>query len=438
MPSASTPSGRPVALDSPEFSEQPWSPERLEELESPAYVYDLEEIRRSYAALRAALPQPSTLYYSLKANPHPAVVAELRTAGCLAEVSSVGELRTALEAGFAAAQVLYTGPAKCDRDVSTAIGNGVELFSVDSPQGLQQLDRAARQQSVWVHALVRVNAGSPALGHGLTMTGVASQFGADAQWMLAQPDLFRDGTSVRVVGFHLYMGSNIGSEDALLAQFAHAAATARRLAEVIGIEPSVLDLGGGFGAPFARAGARPTFSGLAARLSHVLDESFPGWRHGCPAVAFESGRYLTATCGTLLTRVLEVKRSHGHPVVVLESGINHLGGMSGLRRLPPIIPDLVVAEALPDGAIADTLADAIIAGPLCTPTDRWASSATVAAFAPGELVSVPNVGAYGLTASLVAFIGHPLPMEVAIDRGRIIDVSRLELRRQRLTEPNGS
>jgi diaminopimelate decarboxylase len=57
---------------------------------------------------------------------------------------------------------------------------------------------------------------------------------------------------------------------------------------------------------------------------------------------------------------------------------------------------------------------------------------------PGQLVGVPNVGAYGLSASLVAFLGHPPATEVAFDGGRITDVSRLELRRQRVTDANRS
>lgn len=402
----------------------------LDELETPAYLYDLDEVRRSHAELLAALPKPSEMYYSLKANPHPAVIAELRASGCLAEVCSPGELHAALDAGFAPTQVLYTGPGKRDQDIREAVKSGVELFSVDSPYGLDQLDSAARDHGVVVRSLVRVNDDSPAPGQGLTMTGVASQFGADVDWLLAEPDRFRPRDAVQVAGFHLYMGSNVTDEDALIAQFRQAALTARRLASAVGIEVDVLDLGGGFGAPFARAGARPLFPGLAGRLGEMLDETFPAWRNGRPTIAFESGRYLTATCGTLLTRVLDVKRSQGRPVVVLESGINHLGGMSGLRRLPPVVPDLLdVGDALASAA-ARPVSETIIAGPLCTPMDTWARSAEVATLSPGQLVCVPNVGAYGLSASLVAFLGHPLPVEGTVEGGRITGVSRLELRRQ--------
>src|SRR5205823_1969249 len=107
-----------------------------DQLETPAYVYVLDEVRRSAARLRQVLPAPADLYYSLKANPHPAIVAALREAGCRAEVCSPGELAAALDAGFPATQILYTGPGKRDRDVTEAIKAADTWVTVASPVGL--------------------------------------------------------------------------------------------------------------------------------------------------------------------------------------------------------------------------------------------------------------------------------------------------------------
>jgi diaminopimelate decarboxylase len=389
----------------------------LDAVETPAYVYDLDEVRRAHRLLRDALPRPSRLYYSLKANPHPAIVRTLRDAGCGAEVSSPGELTSALAAGAPAAAVLYTGPGKRDRDVADAIDAGVRWFSVDSPLGLDQVDRVAAERGAAARCLLRVNDHAPAPGQRMTMTGIASQFGADAEWIEAEPERFASRPAARLAGFHLYMGSNLAGEEALLAQFETAVATARRLADRCDADVEVLDLGGGFPAPYARAGDIEPMPGLAVAVARLLDVAFPGWRHALPAVAFESGRYLAATAGSLLTRVLDVKQSHGRPVLVLESGINHLGGMSGLRRLPPVQPDV---ES--DGGEPAHLEGAMIAGPLCSPLDVWAASA--------DALRVPNVGAYGLSASLLGFLGHPAPREVVVDRGRIAEVSELYLQRR--------
>ncbi|WP_424186721.1 type III PLP-dependent enzyme [Actinokineospora sp. G85] len=394
--------------------------ERLGGATTPAYVYDLAEVRANHLSLRAALPAGSGLYYSLKANPHPALLREVRAGGALPEVCSPGELDAAMEAGWDAGQVLYTGPGKRDQDLVRALRLGVREFSADSAAALDQLDAVAAAERVEVRALLRVNDDQPAAGQGLTMTGVASQFGVDVGQVLARPERFAGRERVRVHGFHLYMGTNLTTVPDLVDQFRRSVRTAVRLTGALaghGARIEVFDLGGGFGAPFAKDGDPVPLHGMKAELEALFDAELPEPR---PAVVFETGRYLVGTAGTLLTRVLDVKRSHDRDVLVLESGINHLGGMSGLRRLPPLVPHLVAdgRTARPGADQADErdeLVDVMVTGPLCTPLDMWARSAKLPRVRTGDVLAVPNVGAYGLYASLLAFLGHPIPAEVVVD-----------------------
>ena len=396
----------------------PISADVAESLPTPAYVYDVAPIRKNRRALAAALPEGTGLYYSVKANPHPALLAEVRASGVRPEVCSAGELQSALDAGWSGPEILYGGPGKRDQDVLTALAAGVTEMSVDSPAGLDQLDACAQALGVHARALLRVNDDTPTRGQGLAMTGVASQFGADAGWIAAEPARFAGRANVEVVGLHLYMGTNLQSVDDLCDQFDRSASTAVRVMAALadcGVRLHRLDLGGGFGAPFAQAGQLSTWPGLAQRLAAILDATVPGWTAGTPEVVFESGRYLVATAGTLLTRVLDAKDSHGDRMVILESGINHLGGMSGMRRLPPLRPALVPV----DGRVGDRpLAPTTITGPLCTPLDTWTHRAELPELRRGDLVAVPNVGAYGLNASLIGFLGHPLPLEFVFDADR--------------------
>ncbi|MEW1762441.1 alanine racemase [Streptomyces cyaneofuscatus] len=400
-------------------------------ISTPAYIYDLARVRAAYERLRSYLPEPSELYYSLKANPHPDVVAALYALGCRAEVSSPGELEAALAAGVPSRDILYTGPGKRDEDLDGALTAGVRDFAVDSTWGIDQLDRAAARHEVTVTYLLRVNPGGGSRGAGLRMTGDPSAFGADAEDIATHPGRYTGGEHARIDGLHLYLATNITDEDALGDSFSEAIAVASALREALGVPLRTIDLGGGFGAPYARAGDLPVYPGLAGRLAGELDEALPGWRQNAPTVAFESGRYLTATCGQLLTRILDVKDSHGRRVVVLDAGINHLGGMAGLRRVPPLHPDVVRVDSEPteltQGAedASGPPGPAMICGPLCTPLDTWARSHPLPAVAPGDLLSVPNTGAYGLHASLVLFLGHPAPLEVVTDTGRVLRSDRL-------------
>ncbi|MEO3783708.1 type III PLP-dependent enzyme [Actinocorallia sp. B10E7] len=391
---------------------------------TPLYVYDRDDLRRAHSDLRSALPDPSRIYFSVKANPHPHVASVLAEAGCHAEIASAGEVGAALAAGFPADRVLMTGPGKSPEDLRKAFGNGVRRFSVDSPTDLARIGAHAARAGVEADCLLRVNADEPVPGMGLSMTGTASVFGADASWVLARPELFRRSGAAVVRGLHLYMGTNIEDGEVLFRQFETSLRLAGLVGSALGVPLAELDLGGGFGMPYARSGERPDFTGLRPRLEKVLDHAVPGWQAGDPLVSFESGRYLAGGCGRLVNRVLDVKESKGRTFVVLDSGINHLGGMSGLRRIPRIVPDLLPVEHR-----GGEVADCTVAGPLCTPLDTWCQGVTLPELRPGDLVAVPNVGAYGLTAGLLAFLGHPAPKELVLDAGSVVSLSEVAINR---------
>src|SRR5882724_192795 len=117
--------------------------ELLARFGSPLYVYQLDRIDAALADLSAALPRPSTLYYSVKANPHPELIRVLYAAGCRIEVSSEGEVRAATAAGVAAGACLYTGPAKTVSEIAFALRCGTTLFSIESVVDLSRVSRAA-------------------------------------------------------------------------------------------------------------------------------------------------------------------------------------------------------------------------------------------------------------------------------------------------------
>jgi len=392
---------------------------------TPTYVYDLAAVRRQHTALRSNLPSPGEVYFSLKANPHPDIAAEMASLGTHAEVSSSGELGAALRGGFEPARVMMTGPGKVGADVGEAIDLGIRRFSVESARDLALVAGRARAAGVRADVLLRVNADDPVPGMGLTMTGGPSQFGVDASALEPVVTLARTLDAVRLRGVHLYMGTNLGDLATLRRQFIASLTLARALLDRFALEVDEINLGGGFGAPFAREGPAMHLNGLGPTLTDALDDSLPAWRDRAPTVSFESGRFLTASCGTLVCRVLDVKRSKDRCFVVLDGGIHQLGGMSGLRRVPRISPTLVTAGSERRAPVEEYT----VVGPLCTPLDTWTVGALLPAPALGDLVTVPNVGAYGLTASLIAFLGHPPAVEVVHDSGTLRSASRLSMQR---------
>ncbi|MFI9326076.1 acyl-CoA dehydrogenase family protein [Kitasatospora sp. NPDC052868] len=399
----------------------------VEQFGSPLYVYDLARATEAAAALRDRLPTGATLFYSLKANPHPDVVRTLRSAGCRAEVSSAGELDAALLAGHAGSDCLYTGPGKTAAELAHAMRSGVTCYSAESLDDLRRIGAAAERHGVTAQCLLRINGTTGAGSAGLRMTGTASQFGFDldaaADWAGAVAEV----PNVELVGLHLFALTNAGDEAGLIRELVASVRTAALLRSEHGIPVRLLDLGGGFAHPYAVPGERPDYPLLRGALEEELDRRFAGWRDGAPEVAFESGRYLSGSCGQLLTSVTDVKESKGKTFVVLDAGVNTLGGLAGLRRLPPVRARAVTA----DGPDPDPAAErrVTLVGPLCTPSDTLAHDAVLPCPAPGDLLAIPNTGAYGLTASLIGFLSRPAPAEVAVLDDRVVSATLLELRR---------
>lgn len=387
---------------------------------TPLYVYHLGRIRRAAQDLRAALPHPSRLYYSVKANPHPVIIAQLSSLGLYAEVSSTGELASVLSAGHPATHCLYSGPGKTPEEVRWALEVGVRTFSIESIADRARLASVSRSLKVDVNYIVRLNGGATA-GVGLRMTGGPTQFGVDVDHVSELVELFRPLDYASPIGMHIFSGTNVSDPNQLLEGFRLSIHDIVGELKSFGEPFELVDLGGGFSAPFARPGERTRYPDLCAGLEAELDDWLPGWRNEAPVVAYESGRYLVGDCGTLYTTVLDVKQSRGSTYVVLDAGVQALGGMWGLGRLP-------TPSAQPLRSVGQPASPTLV-GPLCTPLDVLSRGATLPLPNIGDLLEFPNVGAYGLSASLVGFLSRPLPVEAVLDaRDELVDVRRLELR----------
>jgi len=394
-----------------------------EQYETPAYLYDLDIVEESLISLKNSLPDSSIIYYSLKANPHPEIVRKLVSLGCNAEITSVGELKVILEKGINPNNCLYTGPGKSQKEIDFAVQNGITQFSIESFNELDKLLKASLVFQRKLKVIIRVNPEHSLSSSGLKMSGVASQFGIDEKllYQISNEEMIRE--NIEVIGIHIFMGSNITSKEVLLSNFQTCILIAKRLAEYFSIDWKIIDLGGGFGSPYAKQENKIDLSGIKIALESYLDKHLTNWRKGTPQIAFESGRYLVGESGFLLTRVEDVKRSKDKKYIILDTGIHHISGMSGLGRIPRIQMDLLIDKK---NQMTDLQYEiATVVGPLCTPLDFLVKDMILPDVVPGDHFIIPNVGAYGMTASLIGFLSREAPIEIVCEGDTIKSVTRI-------------
>jgi len=375
----------------------------------PAYLYDLAGLAAHMAGIRSAIPGGIEVFYAVKANPDPALLRVVARQADGLEVSSGGELRHAAEA-VPGRRLAFGGPGKTMAELAGAIRAGTFRFHVESPQELYLLSSAARSAGRPADILLRVNLPAdanpdqvlPDAGSGLVMGGRPAPFGMDpvlldhcAQWLSAEGP-----GNVRLRGLHAHLASGLDAA-ALLGTAARILGFGREWCARHGVPRPEFNLGGGMAVDYRKPGTVFDWARYGRGLALA---GRPG-----ETLRIEPGRAVTAYCGWYVTRVLEVKRSHGAAFAVVAGGTHHLRTPAAKGHDQPfaVVPvDAWTHDWTRSGAAAEPVT---IVGQLCTPKDVLARHVTVARLRAGDLVAFGLAGAYAWNISHHGFLMHPPP-----------------------------
>lgn len=374
---------------------------------TPFYVYGRRQLQQRVAMLRAVLPAGIDLHYAMKANPMPALVQLMAGLVDGLDVASGGELKTALDTTMVPARISFAGPGKTDAELGCAVAAGV-LINVESAREMERIARHGDSQGVRPRVALRINPDFELKHAGMKMGGGARPFGIDQQ---AIPGVLRRlrALELEFAGFHIFSGSQNLSAQAIAEAQRLSVQLALQLAPLAPGPMQVLNIGGGCGVPYF-PGEKPldinAVADSLARQQELLHAASPQTR-----LVIELGRYLVAEAGLYVCRVLERKVSHGQVFLITDGGLHHHLAASGnfgqvIRKNYPV----VIGNRVHGGAREIVS----VVGPLCTPLDVLADRVEMACADSGDLVAVFQSGAYGLTASPSAFLGHPAAQEVLV------------------------
>jgi diaminopimelate decarboxylase len=395
----------------------------------PAYIYDLDGLAAHLTAIRAALPAAVELCYAVKANPDPAVLRVVARQANGLEIASGGELAH-VAAAVPGARLTFGGPGKTPAEITAAVRAGTHRVHVESPHELRLLGAAALSAGRTADILLRVNLpgeapdsgpppassassvpaemalskATPAPAGGLVMGGAPAPFGMDpallddcARW-LAEGS--REARALRLRGLHAHLASGRDAA-ALLDSAGRVLDFARRWCARHGVRDPEFNLGGGMAVDYGRPGERFDWAAYGRGLARCA-------RAG-ETLCVEPGRAVTAYCGWYVTRVLDVKPSHGRMFAVVAGGTHHLrtpaakGHDQPFAVLPvPFWPHDWPRPAAPAGRVT-------IVGQLCTPKDVLARDVQAPGLRAGDLVAFGLAGAYAWNISHHSFLMHPEP-----------------------------
>ncbi|MGV9363525.1 pyridoxal-dependent decarboxylase, exosortase A system-associated [Amycolatopsis sp. NPDC003731] len=374
---------------------------------TPFFAYDRSLVTTRVERVRAALPGDVELSYAVKANPMPALLHHLSGLVDGLDVASAGELRQALDTTVPPERISFAGPGKTAAELARAVAAGVTV-ELESTTELARVREAGDRLGLTPRVALRVNPDFAVRGSGMRLGGGPQQFGIDAERVPAV--LAEVGAAgLDFQGFHVFAGSqNLRAESLCEAQRA-TVDLVLQLAEAAPGPVRSVNLGGGFGIPYTARDTALDLDEVGENLAKLLDVSL---RPALPdaRVVIELGRYLVGEAGVYLTRVVDRKVSRGTTFLVVDGGLHHQLAASGnfgqaIRRNYPL------ALASAPGGPEETVT---VVGCLCTPLDLLGDKVSLPGAAIGDLIAIFQAGAYGLTASPTAFLGHPAPPEVLV------------------------
>jgi diaminopimelate decarboxylase len=376
---------------------------------TPLFAYDLARYAENARAFHAAFARagvPFRLRFALKANPYPEVLAVFRALGAPGAPESVGidacspgEVLRALECGWRADEISYTGTNVSERDLDVLVANGIHL-NLDAISQIERYGRRAPGSRVGI----RIDPGSGAgyTAH-LEYSGRRpTKFGIDLdRFEAALAAVERHDLSIDTIHFHAGSGwlsdGLAGFERAL-----PAAAEAVERARAAGHSVGEVNVGGGLGKPGREDEVPVDLDAYADVVARHL-------RPLAVTVAAEPGDALSKDAGILLAEVVTVETRRGVTFVGVDIGwnVNCAYFIYGFKQ--EIVPCRDPA--------AERTKRVTVAGHINEASDVFAEDYPMAPVAEGDIVALLNAGGYHQAMSSTHCL-RPMGEAVFLERGR--------------------
>lgn len=380
--------------------------EAVRKFKTPFYLYKEEKIVAAIQLLSETLPETVQLFYSLKANPNLEIVKFMQKHQVAAEVSSMGEIKIALDAGMKPDNIIFSGPGKQKHELRFAVENNLFCINAESLDEIMLINEISRERNRITNIAVRVNPSLNLSKTAIKMTGIPSQFGVDDKSLDETIDTAKSLKNIKIIGIQLYNGTQLLKAEDIFSNAKTCIEYSKNICSKHDLNFSYINFGGGFGVPYFDGEQELDCYNLKIRLEQLFCENYQFLKN--MRCVFESGRFLTANAGIFVTQVLYKKVSHLKTFLICDGGLNFHANSAFLgRKIRNNFPVKALTEK-PGGIVEQVT----VAGPLCTPTDIIAQDVVLPECGPGDYIVIEKSGAYGLTNSPLLFISHPRPREI--------------------------
>ncbi len=379
---------------------------------TPFYIYSYKKIRNNFETFSNYFKRINPLVcFSVKSNSNVSLISELGKLGSGADVVSEGELLKALKAKIKPNKIVFSGVGKTKNELKLAVQKRLLLINVESESEARLIDRISRKMNRVTPIGIRINPGVDADTHSKISTGrVDSKFGLPKSNFLKFCRNAKKFKNLKIKAISVHIGSQITS----IGPYRRTLNILYKIIKLSKINFEYVDLGGGFGIPYHNKEKK-----INIRNYSILVKKFQK-KLNCKII-FEPGRFIVGNAGTLISKVVFIKKNGKKYFVIIDAGMNDFMRPALYNARHNIIPVSKSKKRI--------VGNVEFVGPICESTDTFLKYKNFSFLNENDLIAVTNVGAYGSTLSS-NYNTKPLASEIIVKNGKV----KIARKRQKISE----
>jgi len=381
---------------------------------TPCYIFSENIIRRKCRQYTSAFTKRKIdfeVIYAGKAFLVKAMCHILKEEGLGLDVSSGGELYTALSAGFSPDKIFFHGNNKSQEEIEYALKEKVGTVMIDNEYELKAIEQLAEKLNTKVKIMLRVTPGIDTHTHKYIQTGqVDSKFGISINKV---PDFMKEVLSKKHLiynGLHCHLGSQIFDLSPYVLAVREMVKLIKKIKSLSGIDSTNLDLGGGLGVKYLESDTPPSIEYFVNLMVDTLENEAIKNDIPRPKILIEPGRSIIGEAGITIYTIGAIKEITGLKKYLIVDG-----GMTDNPR--PILYDAKYEAVILDKIDTTPQEIVTIAGKCCESGDILIKDLKLPLAALGDLLVVFSTGAYHYSMSS-NYNGLPRPAVVLVNNGK--------------------
>ena len=349
---------------------------------TPTYCYSYARLKKNINNFQKNFRSFSPLVcFAVKSNTNVNLIREIKKFGLGADVVSKGELMMALKAGVSPKKIVFSGVGKTSEEISFAVEKKILLINAESESEIREINRIAKIKKRKVKIGIRLNPNTDAKTLSQISTGKKeNKFGVNEKTFLKLVNFCKSSKNIDLKCLSVHIGSQILNYK----PYEKMLKVVDRIIHKINHKFEFVDLGGGMGISYTYKDKKLNYKKYSEIIKKFLK------KHKSKII-FEPGRSIIGDTGTLISKIIYIKKNDSKNFIILDAAMNDLMRPALYGAHHQILPSTKSKRK------SNKTYEFV--GPICESTDKFNTLKNFQELKEKDLITICDVGAYGMSLS---------------------------------------